>query len=167
MGPRKGGARRLRSIFNASDWGSAKGMYNYSLMNNASRLLLISHTRPDAATAADGTNTRTCTRSHTHLRYIHTQTDRMSSENYVTGHHTLCVSHLKHMCGHAKHVLTHFSRETDGRQIKRRNDELRIGALVMTLIGFTVREAPRHHSKSCTLSACHLLDNPQYKSMNY
>lgn len=54
-----GGAPRLRSIFNASDWGSAKGMYNYSLMNNARRLLLISHSRPDAATAAR-TNTRTC-----------------------------------------------------------------------------------------------------------
>lgn len=54
-----GGAGRLRSILNASDWGSAKGMYNYSLMNNASRVLLISHTRPDAATTADDTHTHT------------------------------------------------------------------------------------------------------------
>lgn len=141
-------------------------MYNYSLMNNASRLLLISHTRPDAATAADGTNT--CTYTHTHLQYIHTctHTQQIECPQKIMLPVCICVSLLKHMCVHAKHILTH-SLQGDGSQIKRRNDELRIGALVMTLIGFTARGAPRHHSKSCTLSACHVLDNPQYKSMNY
>lgn len=98
-----GGARRLRSIFNASDWGSAKGMYNYSLMNNASRLLLISHTRPDVATAADGTNT--CTHTLIYSIYI------TCPENDVTGV-CICVSLLKHMCVHAKHALTRSSGET-------------------------------------------------------
>lgn len=35
-----------------------------------------------------------------------------------------------------------------------------------SLIDFIARGTPRH-SKSCALSACHVLDNPQYKTMNY
>lgn len=47
-----GRACALRSIFNASDWGSAKGMYNYSLMNNADMLLLINQRSPVQPSAA-------------------------------------------------------------------------------------------------------------------
>lgn len=77
-------------------------MYNYSLMNNASRLLLISQSRPDAATA-DRTNT--CTRTYT-LIYSDVRTHRMSTENDVTR----CVT--SETCVHAKRVRTHSSRET-------------------------------------------------------
>lgn len=54
-----------------SDWGSAKGMYNYSLMNNASRILLISHTRPKCSN---------CSRQDKHVHmYIHMYTHTHSS----------------------------------------------------------------------------------------
>ena len=70
----RGGAVALRSIFNASDCGSAKGMHNYCLMNNASRFLLISNKRPNRAATADGTHT------HTHVR-VHR---RGSTDRYKT-----------------------------------------------------------------------------------
>lgn len=60
-------------------------MYNYSLMNNASRLLLIRHTRPRCSN---------CSRRDKHVHsYVHTHThyiDRMSTQNDVTGVH-MCV----------------------------------------------------------------------------
>lgn len=70
-------------------------MYNYSLMNNASRLLLISHTRPDAAAAADGTNTRTYI--HTYTVYTYARTDMSSTEKDVTGAH-MCVAFETYVC---------------------------------------------------------------------
>lgn len=59
-------------------------MYNYSLMNNASRLLLISHTRPTAATEVDGTNTCMYIHTLTYSTYILVHINREDG-NDVTG----------------------------------------------------------------------------------
>lgn len=67
VGPRRA-VQRDSDLFLMSDWGSAKGMYNYSLMNNARRILLISHTRPKCSN---------CSRQdkHVHMHmYIHMYT---------------------------------------------------------------------------------------------
>lgn len=151
-----GGAARLRSIFNASDWGSAKGMYNYSLMNNAKRLLLISHSRPNAATAA---RTNTCTCTYTLISSTHAQSGRRT-ENDVTG-----VSLRKHACMLNGYALTPPGTPESNKEVKRRVKDRCLGD--GALIDFTVRRAPRRRSESRALSACHVLDNPQYKSMNY
>lgn len=72
VGPRRA-VQRDSDLFLMSDWGSAKGMYNYSLMNNARRILLISHTRPKCSN---------CSRQdkHVHMHmYIHMYTHTHSS----------------------------------------------------------------------------------------
>lgn len=103
-----GRASRLRSIFNAPDWGSAKGMYNYSLMNNSSGLLLINHTRSNVATGSRR-DKHASKRTDTHL-YIIVTTNRQTVSQEVPVH--VCPSFIKHMCVHAKHALTQFSWET-------------------------------------------------------
>lgn len=109
VGPRRA-VQRDSDLFLMSDWGSAKGMYNYSLMNNASRILLISHTRPKCSN---------CSRQDKHVHmYIHMYTHTHSLQCYSVWVQTFGYVHPMRRLIHHETALSRMKNQSKQRKLQ-------------------------------------------------
>lgn len=111
-------------------------MYNYSLMNNASRILLISHTRLHYGNESWGKHVRNV-QTPQNSKYTLLLMNRMTTKEKKEKKKNLGLNEKLFLVLFAEHAVTHSSWET---RVKR-------DALAATLIDFIVKEALRHHSE--------------------
>lgn len=85
-------------------------MYNYSLMNNASRILLISHTRPKCSN---------CSRQDKHVHmYIHMYTHTHSLQCYSVWVQTFGYVHPMRRLIHHETALSRMKNQSKQRKLQ-------------------------------------------------